>query len=507
MRSVQFDHGIDAAKKMESTQGSFLSKAAKFHRDENGSLIIFSLFIFVLMLMIGGMAVDMMRYENTRTKLQNTLDRSILAAADLDQTLDPQAVVEDYFDKAGMRDYLLSVTVDQGLNYRTVSAIAATDVRTLFMPIRQSGSSGGEERMGQFLDMMGDTPLHALAGGAAEERVSNVEISLVVDISGSMGRNNKIYNLRVAAKEFVDTVIREEAEDLISLSIIPYTAHVNAGPAIFNQINNMSDIPRHDYSYCVDFIESDFNDTGLDFSTNEWGDYNRIYKQMQHFEWSSSSYHPIRNPGCPMRDYEHIVPLSQDVTAMHNTIDNYRARANTAIHIGMKWGSILLDPSTRPIVQELANQGIVDSAFSTRPAAWDDDETMKVVVLMTDGENVNTNRIEDWAYNDTSRMVYWSQNTLWYHLYRNVSYSYRHRFYDTVYTASQADTMLDNICDAAKAQDITVFTIGFEVSNHGADVMRSCASTVSHFFRVEGTEISQAFNAIARQINQLRLTQ
>ena len=39
------------------------------------------------------------------------------------------------------------------------------------------------------------------------------------------------------------------------------------------------------------------------------------------------------------------------------------------------------------------------------------------------------------------------------------------------------------------------------------NVMRDCASSPSHFFRVEGVEIEDAFEAIARQINQLRLTQ
>jgi hypothetical protein len=67
--------------------------------------------------------------------------------------------------------------------------------------------------------------------------------------------------------------------------------------------------------------------------------------------------------------------------------------------------------------------------------------------------------------------------------------------------------MLSNICAAARAKNIVIWSIGFEVSNHGANVMRDCASSPSHFFRVEGVEITEAFSAIARQINQLRLTQ
>ena len=47
----------------------------------------------------------------------------------------------------------------------------------------------------------------------------------------------------------------------------------------------------------------------------------------------------------------------------------------------------------------------------------------------------------------------------------------------------------------------------FEVDDEDVPAMQDCASSPSHFFRVEGVELSEAFRAIARQINQLRLTQ
>lgn len=67
--------------------------------------------------------------------------------------------------------------------------------------------------------------------------------------------------------------------------------------------------------------------------------------------------------------------------------------------------------------------------------------------------------------------------------------------------------MLSNICTTAKDQGIVLWSVGFEVSDSSAGIMRSCASSPTHFFRVEGVEITEAFKAIASQINQLRLTQ
>ncbi|SEO35965.1 Flp pilus assembly protein TadG [Salinihabitans flavidus] len=456
----------------------FRRHLARLAIDESGVVTGLAIFIFLIILMVGGLGIDLMRSEMRRTDLQNTLDRAILAAADLDQDRDPELVVRSYFDATGLTDYLGSVTVDDGLNYRTVSADASMTMNTHFMKLA------------------GVDTLTVPARGTAEERIANVEISLVLDISGSMAGNSRITNLRAAAKEFVDAVIRPETEDLISLSIVPYTAQVNAGPLIFNELN-VNQV--HNFSHCIEFYDSEFSTTALDTE--------RTYNQMQHFEAGSYYNNPITNPGCPRRDYERITAFSQNGSALKDQIDNLRPRANTSIHLGMKWGAALLDPSFQPITGALAAGGHVDSEFSGRPAAFNDSETLKTVILMTDGENVTTRRIADHYYDSESEISHWNRYPLYYYLNNYVSWYYRSGFYYTKYSAHHADNLLDNICDAARAQGIVIWSIGFEVTNHGADVMRSCASSDAHFFRVEGVEISDAFSAIARQINQLRLTQ
>lgn len=52
--------------------------------------------------MFGGIAVDLMLYENKRTHIQNSTDRAVLAAANLNQTIDPKLVVQDYLAKVGV---------------------------------------------------------------------------------------------------------------------------------------------------------------------------------------------------------------------------------------------------------------------------------------------------------------------------------------------------------------------------------------------------------------------
>ena len=52
-----------------------------FSRREDGSITVFAMFMVFMMLMVCGISVDLMRNEMTRTKVQNTLDREILAAS------------------------------------------------------------------------------------------------------------------------------------------------------------------------------------------------------------------------------------------------------------------------------------------------------------------------------------------------------------------------------------------------------------------------------------------
>ncbi|MEH6773632.1 MAG: pilus assembly protein TadG-related protein [Cereibacter changlensis] len=348
------------------------AKAPAFARAEHGSIIVLSIFFLTLMLMIGGIAVDVMRHESTRSRMQGTLDRAVLAAANLSQTKEPDAVVTDYVTKAGMAEYLTGTTVtDNTLNARGVTATAEALIPSFFM------------------QMSGVDSLNATALSAAEEKVTNVEVSLVLDISNSMNDNGRIGNLRTAAKDFVDIVLKgantgAEGAPVISISIVPYTGQVNIGQDLWNTYPNAQ--YGQSYSYCVDFPASDYSVTTLANSTALVGSGN------------SEPFASTRDPmtptfyWCPEPDGSadpRVTAFSDDPEALKAAIDALRPDGSTAIDIGMKWGVTLLDPSTQPSVSALVANGKVSGAFDGRPFAYDEANTMKVIVLMTDGEHVN----------------------------------------------------------------------------------------------------------------------
>jgi hypothetical protein len=73
------------------------------------------------------------------------------------------------------------------------------------------------------------------------------------------------------------------------------------------------------------------------------------------------------------------------------------------------------------------------------------------------------------------------------------------------------DSRTRSICDAAKDNEIIVFTIGFEAPAAGLAILEYCASSDAHFFEVngdvDGNKIRDAFSSIASSIRKLRLTQ
>lgn len=524
----------------------------RFGRDESGAVVIFSIFMFICMLMVGGVGIDLMRFERDRMALQNTLDRAVLAAADLDQTQPAEAVVRDYFDKAGVGAYLQSVTVDEGIGYRSVSAKATSELDTYFLKLFD-------------IDTMS-----APASGQAEERIDGIEISLVLDVSGSMGSNQRLTRLRPAAKSFVDTVLASAQEGNVYISVVPYATQVGVGQNLLSKYNVTNE---HSYSHCVDFGDSDFNTTEI-LPTDP-------LQRSGHFD----PWYNYENPYltvCSTNPDTQILPFSNDQNALHDYIDDLEALGATSIDVGMKWGAALLDPGTQPVLSQMITEGSVSGDFEGRPHAYNERTTLKVVVLMTDGENTtqyflndgfreglspvwynssrsvsggrysvqqgsnfwwpHTQTWEDHAYgngtyeecewrrrNGRWRWTCWDENEsgtavqltypeLWnrlsvnWNMNNNMGFdSYRYyNWYDDVTDSAGSNTKdarTDAICTAAKDQGIVIFTVGFEAPDRGQNVLRACASSDSHHFDVDGLAIDDAFASIAASIRKLRLVQ
>jgi Flp pilus assembly protein TadG len=442
-------------------------RIGRFRRDDSGAMVLLGLVFLLLMLMMGGLAVDLMRFEAIRTQLQQTTDRAVLAAASLKQKLDPEDVVRDYFDKAGLSHQLKSVEVVQSFNAKSVSVTAAADVPPFF------------------LHLIGIDELSAPAAGTATEKISNIEISLVIDISGSMRDNNKIGNLRLAAKDFVSTVLAGDGGVSTSINLVPYAGQTNPGPQLFDLLGGTR---THASSSCLELAAADFGTTTVPTGPRA---------QVPHFMFWPIAAAVMDWGWCPA-DNNAVRVAQGDAAALRTVIDTIRMHDGTGTQNAMKWGVALLDPSARPVFSQMtaangAPAGFaVADRFSDRPLDFGAPDSMKVVVLMTDGQITEQYRPVDPAAAVNATVELQTQGAAKY-----------------VQSTSRATNVsaFYQVCNLAKARQITVFTIAFEAPSTAKTEMRTCATSVGHFYDVSGLQIQSAFRSIANQIANLRLTQ
>ncbi len=552
-----------------------------FGSNEAGSMTTLSLFLFVLMLLIGGMAVDLMRFETKRATLQNTIDSGVLAAADLDQRLDADAVVRSYFEKAGFDPDLVNV-IDNP-SYVAGTELVGREVRAT-IPLEMNTI---------FMHMIGIDELRTTGTGSAIETIQNVEISLVLDISGSMrfpasgnttptdpDAANRINDLRKAVKEFIHEVLQVTCDPSgnncvqspntasTTINIIPYAGHVNPGPDLFEIMGGNR---WHAWSSCKEVTDADFDDADL---PNASGD------QLPHFmKWSISNPEFWMKWGwCPQDDAS-IMVMENDHKTLTDFVENIKQHDGTATHVGMKYGVALLNPTSRDEIGQLATRGIVKDAYKQRPANWEDD-VVKYIVLMTDGKTTSQFRpkVPTDGVNDGGSTRNWSYDTIYDGIENDLggdaslllsdtgaSLPIGNEFGDVLTRFGSVDRDLDEndaatveqgypsmttyqedgkthnesrnnghitaMCNEAKEpvylldgggnpvmgtdglpveaknDRITVFTIAFLAPSSAQTLMKNCASSESHYFNVEDLNISTAFQAIAKTINQLRLSQ
>ncbi|HYD28020.1 ubiquitin-activating E1 FCCH domain-containing protein [Brevundimonas sp.] len=174
-----------------------------------------------------------------------------------------------------------------------------------------------------------------------------------------------------------------------------------------------------------------------------------------------------------------VQPLSSNKNALKTMIDSYDVEGSTAGQIGIGWGWYMVSPNFNSLWPSNAA-----SAYNTA-------ETLKAVIIMTDGE-FNT----PYCSGVISRQAGTGSGN----------------------NSEKIDCDADNgnpfdqgraLCTAMKAQGILVYTVGFQITAGGnaANMLQSCASTPSNFYLAgSGGDLSEAFAAIGRDITQLRIS-
>lgn len=537
---IGLDHSMMTAAKTKSGQ-----TAKDFARDEDGQIAVFTVVMVTLMLMLAGVGVDIIQFETVRTKQQQTLDRATLAAASLTQELDAEDVVRDYFAKADMTEHLKTVQFQRGFNSSIVRAETEYEITPTFLNL---------------YDLDNRTKLIARGASQAEQRINNIEIMLVLDVSGSMA-GTKLTNLKSAANEFIDTVLDQDIENRVSIGIVPYNGQVNLPEYLQQAFTRIDDHGVANVN-CFDLPGSTYSSLTLSrtagmpvtahadtFSTTAAG----------YYEPTNTDYAAVNagNRWCPPSNVNVVRAPTNNRTQLKSHINGLTAIGATSINAGMKWGMALLDPSSNALYSTMVANNQTPAFFGNRPFAYDDRDSMKIIVLMTDGEHFAEERVNaDFRSGDSpiwrgrdgrysvfhnrsgSNDYYYPHNNTWnsspydgsravrqtwpqvwervrltwvaYQLYvrpLGVNYSWQVSQMRTQTPIGTMNDQLQQVCGLARARDVMIYGIAFEAPTNGRTEIERCASSPAHYFNAQGLEIRTAFRAIATNITQLKLTQ
>lgn len=435
----------------------------RLRRDDRGvAAVQFALVAVPLSVTIFGV-IDVSRASTERVRLQDALDAAALAAARSTattdaqvQTIGSQVLAADMANgKATLRSAEFTIQGDK------VVAVATASITPVIA--------------GVWLD--GDMTLNA--GTEVTRASNNLEVSLVLDVTGSMS-GQKIADLKTAAKDLVDLVVHDTQTPYYSkAALVPYSAAVNVG-TYASQIRGTYNSGTCTSAGCQKYTFTSAAGSSRTFSITNCA---TERTGAQAFTDAAPSvallgrhYAGSSNP-CLSTS---IMPLTTDRAALKTRIDSLQASGSTAGHIGLAWGWYMVSPNFGSLWPQ-----------DSQPGAYGAEKLMKVVVLMTDGA-FNT------AYCNgvVSRDAGSGSGSASDHINCN---------------APNGDAFAQalSLCANMKAAGVTIYTVGFDVATdqRAQDLVNQCATDAEHvYLPTSGSDLRLAFRAIGEDISALRLS-
>ena len=277
---------------------------------------------------------------------------------------------------------------------------------------------------------MGSTARQVVARSVAAMpyvQARNVEVSLVLDSSVSMGGSTEVRGVtkmeaqRSAAKQLITTVVQSSQSQYTSrVALAPFSTTVNAGD-YFQQVTNQQ-LSGH-WSGVVERTGSKKFKDDMPSTANGWfGDFKSRRKDALGDYSETVKLSTKQSPG----EHNTIRPLANNVANLQGWLDDLETDGTTAGHLGLAWAWYMLSPKW-------------DSIFSgvSAPTAYDSTKTYKAIVIMSDFD------------------------------------------FNTYFEAANGDanSQFDALCTQIKAAGIKIYTVGYGVSGSSNNARRTaCAS-------------------------------
>jgi len=429
-------------------------QVSRFGAAERGNVMITFALATIPMIGFVGAAVDYSRGNSTKAAMQSAVDSTALMlsreAANLTQAqlnTRATAIFKALFHRPDVGNVTVTPTFTKQTSGFKINVAATGKVPTSFTKV-----------IGQdYVDV--DVNSQVVWG------MKKLELAVALDNTGSRDSNNKMTELKKAAKDLVQTLKSVAMnDDDIRIAIVPFAQEVNVGTTNVNAT----------WLNWEEWNEENGTDASTTTCTGGKGRRRRCTTSTSwvpddHKTWNgcvmdrdqdydvldttptttikSTLFPTIQADNCPVS----ILPLTS-VKAHQGTliskIETMKPTGTTNVSIGLAWGWHALTINSR------MTEGTVPNA-----------DTDKVIILLTDGENTE-NR--------------WTTNS------------------------NDIDARTRKVCTNVKAAGIKVYTV--RVIDGNATLLQQCATRSDMYFNVQNaSQLNSVFSQIANSLANLRI--
>ncbi len=461
--------------------------------DRSGSVIvIFALSTMVIFAAVGG-AIDFARWHSAENQVANALDSAVLASVrvlQLKGSANETAALyaaKKYFD-AHKPDWI----EDSATTFRVTnsgSAVEGTTRTALSTP---------------FLSVIGIQSLDISTKAAAVlANNTKTEISMMLDVTGSMGDSGHMRALRESAADLVNIVLWGNAgQSSTRVALVPFSTSVNVG----SYASDLTFLPEEHQDgrklvACVVDREGTWatSDTAPSkTSNNGFGKYGKVVEDHDpHLKDNQlvldDSYRTSKIAAffCTQKKSSYqlnpqvrIQPLTSDKSKLLSSIGLLTNGGYTAGALGTSMTWYTLSPNFGDIWEKLESGSRPgDYSLTKSKDADTEPELRKIAILMTDGEYNTMDGVQDEG---------------------------------DAHVTKVSDRAKD-ICQNMKDKGIKIYTVFFktkEAPDVAINTMKDCASSEvndpadspSYFYRADNAgQLRNAFRDIAIKISSVRL--
>lgn len=446
------------------------NKLIEWSENREGNVATILAIAIIPILVLVGIAIDLQNTNTSRSFVQYTIDNAVIAGSREMQAGKSQDEIRAYINKfvdgvIKAKSYAMScqpaeVTFTQGSQDIDVTIKCAQETT--------------------LTELIGYHHLNFTVTSGSTYGIGSVDVAFVFDVSGSMGWSGKMDALKDAAEDAVDILLPDDAAaDMgdVRLAMVSYSDMMDAGD-YFTDVTNKSPTRTYTDTYtsweyictsyrrgrcqsgywqestqttnktitntCVKERIGSQAFTDEDPGPDAWIEPAVATYNQSRDRWDVESCNPIPP-----------LPLTDNKTKLKDYIEDLDPNGGTAGHIGIAWGWYMLAPKW-------------DTVWPTGsdPLGYDDPDSAKAMIIMTDGE------------------------------------------FNTWYTSGQGDSFdqAQDLCDNIKEKGVRIYTVAFQAPQAGQDILNYCASGEEFAFTATSAdELKDAYSKIAQSISDLRI--